>query len=70
MLAVAGEKEQPLIRDSLPVIAAAFPHDRAALVPGVGHAWNGEAPDLFAATVRAHVAGSPLPDALASIDFR
>lgn len=64
VLAVAGGNEQPLIRDSLTLIADAFPDGRAALVPGVGHGWNGEAPALFAAVVRAHVAGTPLPEEL------
>jgi len=31
---------------------------------GVGHAWNGERPDLFAAMIRAAVAGAQLPDEL------
>jgi pimeloyl-ACP methyl ester carboxylesterase len=64
LLAVAGENEQRLIRDSLPLLAGAFPHGRAALAPGVGHAWNGEAPELFAAVVRAQVTGGPLPEEL------
>jgi pimeloyl-ACP methyl ester carboxylesterase len=67
VLAVAGEKEQELIRRSVPVIAAAFPHGRARIVPGVGHAWNGEQPDLFADLVRAHVAGTELPTALREV---
>ena len=67
VLAVAGEKEQELIRRSLPVIAAAFPEAHARLVPGVGHAWNGEEPALFADVVRAHVADHPLPEALVPV---
>lgn len=64
VLAVAGAKEQDLIVRSLVELARAFPRGRARTVPGVGHAWNGEVPDLFAAVVRAHVAGAPLPDQL------
>ena len=64
VLAVAGEREQELIRRSLAPIAEAFPHGAARLVPGVGHAWNGEQPALFADLVRAHVAGDGLPAAL------
>lgn len=64
VLALAGSTEQALILRSLPVIAGAFPHGRARVVPGAGHAWNGEQPDLFTATVRAHVNGDPLPIAL------
>ncbi|MBM7806737.1 pimeloyl-ACP methyl ester carboxylesterase [Geodermatophilus bullaregiensis] len=64
VLAVAGEREHALVRSSLPVLAGAFPHGRARVVPGVGHAWNGEAPGLFADALRAHTAGRPLPPAL------
>jgi pimeloyl-ACP methyl ester carboxylesterase len=64
VLALAGGAEQPLILASLPRIAAAFPQGMARVAPGVGHAWNGEAPELFAATVRSHIAGDPLPEEL------
>ncbi len=64
VLAVAGDREQELIRRSLPVVAAAFPCGAARLVPGAGHAWNGEHPALFADLVRAHVTGNPLPPVL------
>jgi pimeloyl-ACP methyl ester carboxylesterase len=64
VLAVAGDREQELIRRSLPLIAGAFPQGAARLVPGAGHAWNGEQPALFAELVRAHVAGTDLPAAL------
>lgn len=36
----------------------------AWLVPGVGHVWNLERPDLFARVVRAWVGGGALPDVL------
>jgi pimeloyl-ACP methyl ester carboxylesterase len=64
VLAMAGSLEQPLIRRSLSVIASAFPEADARLATGVGHAWNRQAPDLFAAAVRAHIAGAALPDEL------
>ena len=67
VLAVAGGGEQALILQSLPRIAAAFPHGQARVAPGVGHAWNGQAPDLFAAMVRAQVTRSPLPQGLAPV---
>lgn len=67
VLAVAGGDEQPLILQSLPHIAAAFPRGTARVAPGVGHAWNGQAPELFAATVRAQVTGDSLPAALSVI---
>jgi pimeloyl-ACP methyl ester carboxylesterase len=61
VLAVAGGREHRLVLASLPRLAGAYPRGGARVAPGVGHAWNGEAPDLFARTVRAHVAGAPLP---------
>jgi pimeloyl-ACP methyl ester carboxylesterase len=67
VLAVAGGNEQALIVQSLPRIAAAFPLGAAWVANGLGHAWNGQAPELFAAMVRAHVAGGPLPDGLSPV---
>jgi pimeloyl-ACP methyl ester carboxylesterase len=64
VLALAGSEEQPLIRRSSAVIAASYPHAAARIAPAGGHAWNGQHPELFAATVRAQVAGEPLPEAL------
>ena len=61
VLAVAGANEHTLVRRSLVEIAQAFPYGQGRLVPGVGHAWNGEAPELFAAMVRSRVTGAPLP---------
>ncbi|MBB5961552.1 alpha/beta fold hydrolase [Planomonospora venezuelensis] len=61
LLAVAGEREQDLILRSLPHLAGSFPAGKAWIVPGVGHGWNGETPDLFAAMVRAHAAGENPP---------
>ncbi len=64
VLALAGSQEQPLIRGSLGVISAAFPHAAARIAPDVGHAWNGRAPELFAAAVRAQITGTALPEGL------
>ncbi len=61
LLAVAGENEQQLILQSLPEIASAYPLGTARIAPGVGHGWSGEAPELFAGMIRAHVAGAELP---------
>lgn len=61
VLAVAGADEHELTRRSVASIAAAFPHGRGRLVPGVGHAWNGEQPDVFTAMTRAQVLGGELP---------
>jgi pimeloyl-ACP methyl ester carboxylesterase len=67
LLAVAGEKEHDLILRSLPRLAEGFGAGDARVAPGVGHGWVGEAPDLFAAMVRAQVAGTPLPAELRSV---
>ncbi len=64
LLAVAGEKEQQLILRSLPEIAAGYRLGTARIAPGVGHAWSGEAPELFAGMIRAQVAGTELPEQL------
>ena len=64
LLAVSGENEHELILRSLPELANGFARGTARTAPGVGHAWVGEAPDLFAAMVRAHVADTVLPDEL------
>ncbi|MFC6580030.1 alpha/beta fold hydrolase [Planomonospora parontospora] len=61
VLAVAGGNEHDLIKRSLTGIAAAFPAGETRLVPGVGHGWNGEKPELFTAMIRARVTGDPLP---------
>jgi len=67
VLAVAGEHEDDLIKRSLAEIAAGFPAGEARLVPGVGHAWNGEKPQLFSEMVRSRVIGSPLPEELVAL---
>jgi pimeloyl-ACP methyl ester carboxylesterase len=67
VLAVAGENEQQLILRSLPVLAAGYRFGSASIAPGVGHAWSGEAPDLFADTIRAHLAESGLPPGLRAV---
>ena len=64
LLAVAGENEHGLILRSLPELADGFARGTARTVPEVGHAWVGQAPELFAAMVRAHVADAALPDEL------
>jgi pimeloyl-ACP methyl ester carboxylesterase len=66
LLAVAGADEHDLILRSLPELATRFPRGQQRLAPSVGHGWSGEAPHLFTAMVRAHIAGNPLPDELAA----
>jgi hypothetical protein len=67
VLAIAGGDEHQLIVRSLSELAAAFPHGQARVAPGLRHAWNGQAPELFAQVVRAQVTGQPLPEELLEV---
>lgn len=64
VLAVAGGGEHDLVRRSVPKIAAGFPHGEGRLIAGVGHAWNGERPEVFSAMIKARVLGGDLPEPL------
>ncbi len=66
-LVLAGEREHGLIRQSIPELVKALPKAQGCLVPGVGHGWSGEAPELFARTVEAWVSGEALPAELRSL---
>ncbi|HWO63130.1 MAG TPA: alpha/beta fold hydrolase [Umezawaea sp.] len=68
LLAVAGGDEHELVIRSLRELASGFPSGDARIAPGLGHAWNGEAPDLFTATIRAHITNTALPAALRTLD--
>lgn len=63
-LLVAGEREHPLVLQSMPLVARAIPGAQAYLVPRVGHGWNGEAPDLFSRMVSDWIQDKALPDEL------
>ena len=63
-LVLAGEREHELIRRSIPEIVGALPAAEGYLVPGLGHGWSGEAPELFAQVVEAWVTGRSLPEGL------
>lgn len=65
-LAVAGEKELSLVKDSLPVVVKALPRAQARIAPKVGHVWNMEAPGLFSRMVEAWVTDQALPEELRS----
>ena len=47
LLAIAGEKEAAVVRDSLRLIANAAPQAQPRLAPGLHHIWSVEDPDLF-----------------------
>lgn len=63
-LVMAGAREHPLIRHSVGALVRALPTAEGRLVAGVGHGWNGEAPDLFGRTVRAWLDAAALPPEL------
>jgi pimeloyl-ACP methyl ester carboxylesterase len=55
LLAVVGEKDTEPARRAVPFLVETVPDARGAVVPGVGHQWNAEAPDRFTEMVRAWV---------------
>lgn len=57
MLAVVGEKDAALTRRFVAELPTLAPSATGAVVPGVGHQWNAERPDLFSDLVRAWVSG-------------
>ncbi len=61
LLALVGERERRLLRACARDLARTMPHARAYLVPGAGHTWCLEHPDLFARAVAAHLSDEPLP---------
>ncbi|WP_421723829.1 alpha/beta fold hydrolase [Bauldia sp.] len=69
-LFLAGGREHPLIRSSLPAFAERLKAGRAAEVPGLGHGWPLQDPALFAETVRAQVRGAALPKGLNAVGVR
>ncbi len=52
------------MRRSMAAVAATMPNAEAVIAPGVGHGWNGEAPELFSRMIRAWLTGTPLPHEL------
>jgi pimeloyl-ACP methyl ester carboxylesterase len=64
-LVLAGGRESDVIRRATEILPAVLPAAAGRLVPGVGHGWNVEAPELFNATVRAWIDDTPLPAGLA-----
>jgi pimeloyl-ACP methyl ester carboxylesterase len=58
-LVVAGGRESDAIKRAVEQIPAVLPVAAGRIVPGVGHGWNVEAPDLFNATVRAWLEDPP-----------
>ncbi|MEM6763237.1 MAG: alpha/beta fold hydrolase [Pseudomonadota bacterium] len=65
LLAVAGENELTVIKNSVATLNGTAPEVVGRIATGLGHAWSVEAPSLFAETVDAFIQGAPLPDGLA-----
>jgi pimeloyl-ACP methyl ester carboxylesterase len=63
-LLVVGAEEPFVIQRAVYAMSRATPSARAVYVPGLGHFWNLEAPDLFTRTVRAWIRDEPLPPRL------
>ena len=61
-MAVVGERDSALPRRFVRDLHQYAPSAVGAVVPGVGHQWNAQRPDLFAALVRSWVNGQPLPE--------
>lgn len=70
LLVVVGEREPAISRRHAARIGSAVTGAAAYQVQGVGHGWSLEAPELFTATLRAWLAGAPLPPELAPINGR
>jgi pimeloyl-ACP methyl ester carboxylesterase len=60
-LVLAGGRESDAIRRAVELVPATMPGATGRIVPGVGHGWNVEAPELFTATVRAWLEGAAMP---------
>jgi pimeloyl-ACP methyl ester carboxylesterase len=64
-LLVAGEGEmKPPVRASTAALAALMGNAEARYVPGHGHGWIGEEPDLHRQMVTAWITGGDLPSEL------
>ncbi|MEP3431704.1 MAG: alpha/beta hydrolase [Roseibium sp.] len=63
-LVLAGSKEHTAIKSCLPGFQENLPNGTAGIVPGLGHGWIANAPELFAETIRAWIEDSALPDRL------
>jgi pimeloyl-ACP methyl ester carboxylesterase len=67
VLAVVGDKDTSLARAAVPVLMDRVPNARGARVPGVGHQWNAEAPELFTDMVRVWIEQSEIHPGLRPI---
>ncbi|TFD27556.1 alpha/beta fold hydrolase [Cryobacterium cryoconiti] len=61
LLAVAGERESHLVRDSFPLLVSHLPQTRTWIAPGMHHVWSIENADLFTRMVLGWVDRSEVP---------
>ena len=66
-LVVAGGHELRQTVRSVGVLAGAMPKAQGRIAPRLGHAWNGEAPELFSQMVRSWINDEPLPAELLAV---
>lgn len=64
LLALVGEKETIPAKQAARKLAGLYPQASGRMVPGLGHVWAMQNPQLFADTVRAWVCDAPLPASL------
>jgi pimeloyl-ACP methyl ester carboxylesterase len=67
VLAVAGDREQKAITETLHNFTSVLPNAVTALAPKGGHGWVAEHPALFAQMIRAWVTGGELPRELGRV---
>ena len=63
-LVAVGQKETIYAKRAARTLSHSIPGAKGVTIPGYGHVWNLEAPDLFVETVRAWVTDKPLPNRL------
>ena len=63
-LVLTGNRDTKITRDSVVDVAQLLPNSEAYGVPGVGHQWSAEDPELFAQVIRAWITAAPLPERL------
>jgi pimeloyl-ACP methyl ester carboxylesterase len=63
MLIPVGQQETFVVQQAAREMSTTIQGAKGVMVPGMGHIWNLEAPDLFTQTVRSWVTDAPLPQA-------
>jgi pimeloyl-ACP methyl ester carboxylesterase len=67
VLLTVGAKEYGMMKASARTLAAVISNAKAYSVAGVGHNWPISQPDLYTRTLRAWIAGAPLPPELTAL---